>query len=497
MPFWKNIKHWLNELIDAWFTASLWERFLIPILVIGLFFLLVYLLLPYYKVTNIYGFKRAWFEIESMLPRPQSYLIDDGSIIWSPINHLFSDIPMRYEHQIFPGIIVIILIFLGLLWKFKSENRAIAFNHFWAVVILIALTLNLNGFSLYKVIALLPGFNSVRAVTRIQLVLMWPIALFIACVMDAMLASTKRKILLYSFAFLTVGIMVIKSTMFNHYVLSKSYAQSRLVQLRAQLPSIIPKDPILFVGNTHSKDQVWIGTETEIDGIMLSQELGWPTLNGYSGNVPPNFSMTTESCDQLPKRISNYMNFENITDQSYYFNIMQRVVLIGFTDCNPKWWTNKDMPITSYPGPLPTDMFTGVSLKIDSIENGVTDESASVKIEVSNNSSYNLPALSSTGNPFRLSWRFIDVKNNQPLSGFDTRKDLDFDIPAGSKSVVQTEINPPPEIGQYRIEVSAVQEGVAWFHLNGMPTALSIQIIAVDRSGNYSISSDTGTKLKP
>jgi hypothetical protein len=74
---------------------------------------------------------------------------------------------------------------------------------------------------------------------------------------------------------------------------------------------------------------------------LLAQELGWATLNVYSGNNPPGYR-SAESCEQLPKRIMNYMDYVSIKDPSYYFGIISRVVALRFKDCDPSWW--EEMP---------------------------------------------------------------------------------------------------------------------------------------------------------
>ena len=47
--------------------------------------------------------------------------------------------------------------------------------------------------------------------------------------------------------------------------------------------------------------------------MLLAQDLGLPTLNGYSGNFPPNFR-APDNCRELPNRIANYMDYAGIKD---------------------------------------------------------------------------------------------------------------------------------------------------------------------------------------
>jgi hypothetical protein len=66
-------------------------------------FLLASLLLlfyPYLQVKSLYGAKRGWGEIASMLPRPQSYLLSDISLFWpTSTSKFFASIPVHGEQQ--------------------------------------------------------------------------------------------------------------------------------------------------------------------------------------------------------------------------------------------------------------------------------------------------------------------------------------------------------------------------------------------------------------
>jgi hypothetical protein len=106
------------------------------------------------------------------------------------------------------------------------------------------------------------------------------------------------------------------------------------------------------------------------------------------------------------------------------------------------------------------------------------------RVQITNNSSRLIPALSSTENPFRLSWRFIGAQDLQPISSFDTRQDLAFDIPSHTSTLLTVELAPPAQAGTYLLEVTAVQELIAWFFDQGTPIAVSDQLLIVDGKGN-------------
>jgi hypothetical protein len=300
--------------------------------VLGFGFML--LILPYYHASRVYGFTRSWSEIFTMLPRIQSYLLADNSQLWSSIANFLPNFPLRWEHQLFPGLAVITLVLAGIAWRFHTDNRMLAWLHFSAALSLIIFTLNVHGFSLYLLVWMLPGMSSIRAITRIMLVVMWPLSLFIAWVVDGyILRFTQQRRWMQTAAFLIVGLLVVESVFYTHATYVKADAQSRLDKLAQQIPAIVNANPILYV-EENLEDPSYA---TEIDAMLLSQELGWSTLNGYSGNYPPGYKSST-SCAQLPELIKNYMDFTGISSESFYLEIMKRVVPIGFKDCDPSWW---------------------------------------------------------------------------------------------------------------------------------------------------------------
>jgi hypothetical protein len=113
-----------------------------------------------------------------------------------------------------------------------------------------------------------------------------------------------------------------------------------LEQVKAQIPAIFPENPILAVAYT-GKDSDYM---SELDVMLVAQELGWPTLNGYSGNFPQGYELATH-CEQIPNQIRKYFKAVNLPQEarlSYYLKTMKRIVPIGFQDCDERWW--KKMP---------------------------------------------------------------------------------------------------------------------------------------------------------
>jgi hypothetical protein len=333
-----RFNYWPRRLIVAWRQTSPMRRICFLGLLLGLGVSLYALLLPYYTVTKIYGFSRGWSTVQSMLPRLQSFFLADGSLIWGGLSQRLQGVPMRWEHQLFPGLAVVLLVLTGLVWRPKSENRGIAWLHLWAMLALVGIIFWFQGFSIYRLVWLVPGLNSIRAVTRIGLVLMWPAAIFMAYVLDSLLnvqPGDSRRYARFGSALFLIGLLCVETLAYNHITFSKVEAQNRLSAFKAMVPVDYPQDPVLILSG--DKGQPWYANE--IDAMLVAQDLGWPVLNGYSGNSPENYGPTV-TCRVLPKRIASYMHFAHISDENFYFEMMKRVVPVGFDDCRQAWWTN-------------------------------------------------------------------------------------------------------------------------------------------------------------
>lgn len=332
-----------DRLREAWHAAKIRERIGAPVLGAASAMTAVLLMQPYFHATRIYGFFRGWDEVALTLPHWQSYLLADNSLIWqwvtkqgSFLEAYMTDFPLRHEHQLFPGFALLILLFAGLfLWRrVEPAHRRTALAALAAVAVLMIVTFLWDDFSLYRYVWKLPGMKSLRSVTRVQLVLMFPLSVYMAAVLNALEKRPFFSMRWGNAALIFIAALLIgESALYTHSTVSKVDAQARLADLRAQLPASVPDDPVLMLVSDPSEPAYM----SELDGMLLAQDLGWKTMNGYSGNIPEGFR-NPESCAQIPAQIQNYMKFAGITDSAYYLNMIRRVVPLGFNDCDSDWW---------------------------------------------------------------------------------------------------------------------------------------------------------------
>ncbi|NLN67888.1 MAG: hypothetical protein GX143_06960 [Alcaligenaceae bacterium] len=466
--FWfsHSFKSRLLVFISAWKYLSRRRKFQYVIFSGLLLFLMVLLFYPYLQVSLLYGAKRSWDEISVMLPRLQSYILSDASYLWSSPNaEIFSDIPMRHEHQMFFGLLPLLLAATGLFVGNRQQN-GLAYTLMAGMLGLVfALTLYVGGFSLWYFMHKLPLASAIRAMTRLDLALLIVIAYFSAVTVDFVRSRYAWGTKIVSLAVLPL--LILEFSMTSMYTSKKDDWRDRISQAEKRIPEHLPQDSIIFMAQKNGSFYV-----DELDAMWVSLMHGMKSLNGYSGLLPAGYTWEFgNDCAEMPVRIISYTNFSNLAEaeaEERYKQIISRVVPLGFSNCNSEWLYNKPKYTMS------DRVYTADEIKDISFQIFDGTIPSDITVKIMNAGNINFSARSSIGKPFRVAWRFLDV-NGIPMSGWDNRKDLPFDIPAKGVLEFQITVNPPPNTAM--IEVSMVQELEFWFHDVGVTTVtLPVQL---------------------
>lgn len=423
---------------------------------------LLLMLRKYHSVANEYGFHRGIGEIRSMLPRIGSYFIADNFKLDAWIGRWITQIPMRHEHQMFFGLGSSILAIVGALTARKSpkwSRPALIFA--LALLALILMTLSVGHFSLYRAVISLPGFNSIRAVTRICLVMLLPVAWLAAIGVEILDSRFPGKRLL--FAIPVAVLFTVELLSYTPYHVPITQWEDRLSPLKADLkPFIKRKHSIIFV--RANADEPLPGLVRELDGMMLAQDTGVPTVNGYSGNLPPYFG-SPDSCMTAANRLTNAAAYTHLSPDNLS-DMLKRLVALP-TDASCANFTN----LRPYKGPLPNDVFKNISLSI--VDQTADSSGYIVTIEIRNRAQTYLPSLSMSNEPVQLSWQFVPEGQSVNENAWNTRSPLDEDIPSGATYRQRVRVEAPTTPGRYKLAFSLVQEQVSWFHYKGMSIAMS------------------------
>ena len=421
------------------------------------------LLGQYYRINNMYGFDGADIETAYMLPRLLSYFLADYV---APSRWLggwaAGDFPSayRHEHQLFLGFGVWLLTCIAgvLVWWLRPSRfgRIVCLSF----LLIVVLTLDVAGHSLYWLLFKLPGVSAVRAVSRIGLVLLLPIAIMVALAIDYFVKSEWYPVRRHRLLLLTLSIVAVtyETSQYQPYHLPVQAWKERQARLQNLLQPPLAPDAILYV--TNAKTDPW-DTVAEIDAMIYAQDRRLPTLNGYSGRTPPRFR-PNHPCISYESRLQSYFDFAPI-DLASQADYLKRVRVISPEVCPHP------------PGLVATKQFDPVNTSAIalSVTAEVSEKVAVVHLAISNNAVEPLRAVSKQW-PIRLSWRFVPLKaqgHERQQPGWEARRDLYFSIASEQTHLEHFNIPLPETAENYVLEFSLVQEGHYWFHERGMAIA--------------------------
>ncbi|HEV7705213.1 MAG TPA: hypothetical protein VGO46_13020 [Gemmatimonadaceae bacterium] len=241
---------------------------------------------------------RKFIVVETMLPRLQSWAYQGPSSWlygWLASYPLFHNLPMEHEQRLGLGLATVICGVIGL-WLGR-RRRAVQ------LVVLVSLTMALvatewpGGFTPWRAVYLLvPGAAALRAVARIGVALVVPASLGVAILVDAVMRTrrvppSRTAVLLRrrdrqrraALLLALVAIIVAEQVQ-----VPRSYDKNEGRARVARVASGIGADCGAFLyTTTGGDDDPW---NYHADAMWASMERGIPTLNGYSGNQPPNWT---------------------------------------------------------------------------------------------------------------------------------------------------------------------------------------------------------------
>jgi hypothetical protein len=350
----------------------------------------------------------------------------------------------------------------------------------FAILVVVLLTLWVHGYSVYRLLVELPGVEAIRAVTRIVTVLLLPFAILLAASFDVIIAARLQIWTKNSIVGLLTSLLVVEASDITHLTATKDEWRARLLAVSRELPPTIPAEPILLLAPVPSEPTFL----RELDAMLFTQDRGWRTINGYSGNAPPGYSLLG-SCQDAPFDLALALGFLGRTGKRDYAALARDFLAAGYATCNDELLHRPQ--VAFFAGPVPAILMSDVSLAIKRLS--LQAGRIVIPVMISNHGSTVLPAYSSTGMPIRLSARFLEAGGSMPNQrsgvGWDSRQDLSVDVLPGETQIVEIAIAPPSTPGTYRIAVSMVQETVAWFHDHGMQVPVSEQAIVVGKKEVY------------
>jgi hypothetical protein len=192
-----------------------------------------------------------------------------------------------------------------------------------------------GSFSLYRIFALAAGFNAIRAGTRIILVLMFPVAVIAAFGLRTLIDDVRPRALGVSAALLLALLTTYEICAIVKPGFSATEANRRtdaiIAAARSRGAGI--SQPILAV---IEPGETWY--VVQLDAMMAALRLGWPTVNGYSGNFVPGWTdIPNPTCDMATRQFAIFATWRKIHDLGPGVDeadLLQRTISVGPPVCS-------------------------------------------------------------------------------------------------------------------------------------------------------------------
>jgi hypothetical protein len=280
----------------------------------------------YFEVQKHVG-PRPWSEVRTMVPRTESWL-DIGPCSWlygwTRQYVSFSWVPMEGEHRLGLGLATLVITVIGL---FRMSRGT------WGLVTLLtALVIGLVAFRYlgtitpwWVVFKIVPGASAVRAVTRIALLLLIAFSFGLAFFLD----SIKNQ---------KIALALLLLVCLEQGVTTQSYGKHVIRSEVNRLASHIPAEAgsfyyaPCFIRNGKARQWDQLSYKSQIDAMWAGLIVRVPTVNGYSGNMPPGWSELERLCirsksdeERIRAALDRWLKSYGVDRKS--------VALVGNPDC--------------------------------------------------------------------------------------------------------------------------------------------------------------------
>ncbi len=271
--------------------------------------IIVPLLLPYLQISAEYH-GRSWSELLTMMPQLGSWFYSTLSPVYPWLSGIGSGLPMAQEHELFVGFIPILLLLFALIGVYKrtevpSERGLFALTIFLTVL----LVGKIGVFALHFFFYQLPGFSSIRAVTRIVIALLFLLAIVISHFLSNF-EGKRRWLLLALLSLLIAGEQFVPAGKVGTY--SKEEAKLVVRKVIETVQPILQEGEQFFFIPEKMNYPFYV---YQLASMQAALEMGVHTVNGYSGFTPHYYSEDIVSfrgsTPAIARELQKYLNFYN------------------------------------------------------------------------------------------------------------------------------------------------------------------------------------------
>lgn len=291
------------------------KPFLLNLLgLILVFLLLLPLAIPYHERAILNGYK-SYENIKPMLLSFRNFLMPmEGTLLWKKLNFMNYEVQFNWEKQLWVGGFLFVLFFyyLGLRVFGVVRSRGLHFLLFMTIILSLLLFVNWGeGFSFFKYYRLIPGFSALTPISRIILPILFLLALLILYLVRAFFIKHKIP---YLFYYLFVVLVILDQGVRSDFLMNRSY-DKKLSQI--QINKIIETAKVNasnkienYKALAYIPDSSLSPTQIQIAAALAAQQLGIPSVNGFSSNCQTLFGPFWQKHDSAS--LQNWLQSNNL-----------------------------------------------------------------------------------------------------------------------------------------------------------------------------------------
>lgn len=301
------------------FSNKIWKRQIIKSLLINVV-ILAPLIIPYLGRNIAPNFKH-YLHISNSIPTLISYFYSQqGSLLWDFLSETGAGRAAWWDHQIFTGGISTICFFIVLgiissrLYKTRMCLKTLSslYLMLFAGFITFFIFLRIESISAYIFIYFLPGFSSMRSLTRIINIELLFFAISTAWVFKYIFDKAKK--LSFVLFLIFVSLFITDNYFYRDevYITDKNIAISR-TNIIDSLLSTIPKHSIISYEPACDKnDAIYF----HIDAMLAAQKHNLYSVNGYTASCPGDYAPFWDNIDEISR--NNWLSSKDITFDTLY-----------------------------------------------------------------------------------------------------------------------------------------------------------------------------------
>ncbi|MDG1330690.1 MAG: hypothetical protein P8P74_00055 [Crocinitomicaceae bacterium] len=244
--------------------------------------LLAWLMLPYYEMSQLMGF-RSYDEVKWYVPVIMSYFYaHESAFAWKVLaENCRPDVAIWWIQYTFPGMIPLLVLFTAPFMWFYWKIRSVQISSLtWALsiatfVFFIFFIRSYDAQTMYKFMFKLPGMSSMRVLNRYMHVEIF----FIVALLISLLSRLPKKwsavlllLVIFDNSFSTDGLIrTSKDEITKRRKVAIATVKNR-IKPEHEAYAILDDEEAFFA--------------TQIDGMVASNYVDLPTVNGYSSGCP-------------------------------------------------------------------------------------------------------------------------------------------------------------------------------------------------------------------